>query len=99
MNPLPLKVAQKAPIFLGSGGIRAGWRLLIFVTIFLLLATLLNITLHRIPFVRAWQQAQLKGSDTAGQALVQGASLVLVITGPPRGRRRYPINQDLRAEV
>jgi uncharacterized protein len=61
--------SQFANIFMGPNGIRAGWRLLIFVVIFMGLARLAGFTLHRIPAIHAWEEAQPKGTLTAPQAI------------------------------
>jgi len=74
---------QPAPgnIFVGPHGIRAGWRLLIFLAIFLALAFGVQFILFHIPVVRAYQQAQPKGVITAaGQILGEGLSVLFLIT-------------------
>ncbi|MGC1966539.1 MAG: hypothetical protein WA673_08770, partial [Candidatus Acidiferrales bacterium] len=45
-------------IFTGQHGIRAGWRLLIFIAIFMAIGSSLNFGVHLIPAVRAWQKTQ-----------------------------------------
>lgn len=45
-------------VFKGPQGIRAGWRLLIFMALFVAIASSLNFGVHLIPAVRAWQKAQ-----------------------------------------
>jgi uncharacterized protein len=52
-------------IFLGPNGIRAGWRLLIFILLFMALGRGLNFGLRHIPALRAFTQAQPKGVFTA----------------------------------
>jgi membrane protease YdiL (CAAX protease family) len=47
-----------ADLFTGPHGIRAGWRLLIFIAIFVAIASGLNFGVHSIPAVRAWQKTQ-----------------------------------------
>jgi len=69
---------QPAPanIFVGPNGIRAGWRLLIFVAIFLALAKCVQFVLVHIPAVRAYQQAQPKDVMTpAGQIIGEGLAV------------------------
>jgi membrane protease YdiL (CAAX protease family) len=73
---------QPAPgnIFVGPNGIRAGWRLLIFVAIFLALAFCVQFVLSHIPAVRAYQQAQPKGVITpAGQIIGEGLSVFFLV--------------------
>jgi len=71
--------SQFANIFLGPNGIRAGWRLLIFLVIFLGLAQGLGFTLHRIPAIRDWEAAQSKGATTAAQVLFGEGIAVFVL--------------------
>ena len=47
-----------ANVFMGPHGIRAGWRLLIFIAIFVAIASSVNFGVRLIPSVRAWQKAQ-----------------------------------------
>jgi membrane protease YdiL (CAAX protease family) len=47
-----------ANIFMGPHGIRAGWRLLMFIAIFVAIASSVNFGVRLIPSVRAWQRAQ-----------------------------------------
>lgn len=70
-----------ASIFLGPNGIRAGWRLLIFVVIFLGLARLTGFAIHHIPAVHAWEEAQPKDTMTAAQGIFgEGiGSLMLIL--------------------
>ena len=73
---------QPAPsnIFVGPNGIRAGWRLLIFVAIFLALAFCVQFVLFHIPAVRAYQQAQPKGMITpTGQIIGEGLSVFFLV--------------------
>jgi len=71
--------SQFASIFLGPNGIRAGWRLLIFLVIFLGLAQGLSFTLHRIPAVRNWEAAQPKGAVTAAQMIFGEGIAVFIL--------------------
>jgi len=67
-------------IFVGPNGIRAGWRLLIFVAIFLALAYCIQFVLFHIPAVRAYQQSQPKGMITpAGQLIGEGLSVFFLV--------------------
>jgi membrane protease YdiL (CAAX protease family) len=67
-------------IFVGPNGIRAGWRLLIFVAIFLALAYCFQFVLFHIPAVLAYQQAQPKGVVTpAGQIIGEGLSVLFLV--------------------
>ena len=67
-------------IFVGPNGIRAGWRLLIFVAIFLALAYCVQFVLFHIPAVLAYQQAHPKGVVTpAGQIIGEGLSVLFLI--------------------
>jgi uncharacterized protein len=52
-------------IFRGPSGIRAGWRLLIFVAILVALAIGLNSSLQHIPVIAAWAKSQPAGAITA----------------------------------
>ncbi len=69
-------------IFVGPDGIRAGWRLLIFVAIFAALAGALNFTLHHIPAIQTWQKSQPKDSFTPSMLLLgEGFSgLILLVS-------------------
>ncbi len=64
-------------IFLGSNGIRAGWRLAAAVAIFLALSTVVSAALVHVPHVRAW----VAGGGPAGLFLGEGVeALALVLT-------------------
>jgi uncharacterized protein len=69
-------------IFRGPNGIRAGWRLLIFVVLFVAMAATLNFTLHHIPAVQAWNKSQPKNTFTPTLLLMgEGlSSLFLVLS-------------------
>jgi membrane protease YdiL (CAAX protease family) len=71
--------SQFANIFMGPNGIRAGWRLLIFVVIFIGLARLTGFAIHHIPAVHAWEQAQPKGTMTATQGIFEEGIAVLML--------------------
>src|SRR5580658_7500246 len=69
-------------VFVGPNGIRAGWRLLIFLAIFIALLRAAGFLLFHIPAVKAFQKVQPKGVLTAaGQISSEGlAVLVLIIS-------------------
>lgn len=71
--------SQFANIFMGPNGIRAGWRLLIFVVIFIGLGRLTGFTLHRIPAIHAWEEAQSKGTLTAVHGIFDEGVGVLIL--------------------
>ncbi len=56
--------------FQGPNGLRAGWRLLIFLALFLAVAEGLGFVLHHIPALQAWQQAQPKNQMTPAVMLL-----------------------------
>jgi uncharacterized protein len=67
-------------VFVGPNGIRAGWRLLIFLAIFVGLFLAAQSVLARIPAVRAFLQAQPKGMLTpAGQICSEGFVVVILL--------------------
>jgi uncharacterized protein len=52
---------QRSPIhnaFMGPNGIRAGWRLLIFLVLFIAIANSFGFAVRHVPAIRAWHQAQ-----------------------------------------
>ena len=57
-------------VFLGPNGIRAGWRMLIFFALFVVIARLLQAGLKLIPALERWRQAQPKGMFTPGTVLL-----------------------------
>jgi hypothetical protein len=64
-------------IFLGSDGIRAGWRLAIAIVIFLAVLTVMSVALVSVPHVRAW----VGGGGAAAIFLDEGVeALALVVT-------------------
>jgi membrane protease YdiL (CAAX protease family) len=67
-----------ANIFVGPNGIRAGWRLLMFLAIFAALAATFHFTLHHIPAVGTWQESLPKDSFVPS-ALLVGESLQVLI--------------------
>jgi uncharacterized protein len=76
--PVP-SLASK--IFLGPNGLRAGWRMLIFVAIFAVFAFLIQVGLKHIRPLQAWRHAQPKDVFTPGlMLLVEGiAALSLAL--------------------
>jgi membrane protease YdiL (CAAX protease family) len=79
--------AQRSPVhdaFMGPNGIRAGWRLLIFVVLFLAFANAIGFGLTRIPAVKAWRHAQDPKIMTApgqffGECIAIGGLLLAVL--------------------
>ena len=64
-------------IFIGSNGIRAGWRLAMAIAIFLALLTAIGAAIVRVPQVRAW----VRGGGPEGLFLGEGMlALALVVT-------------------
>jgi uncharacterized protein len=57
-SPIPEKPSMIQNIFLGPNGIRAGWRLLIFVFVVFLVSRGINFTIRHTPPVRDWLNAQ-----------------------------------------
>jgi hypothetical protein len=68
-----------AEIFLGPNGIRAGWRLLIFLVIFIALGAAVQFTVFRIPAVRGYMQSQPKSLITPGGQIVSEGLAVLCL--------------------
>ena len=67
-------------IFLGPRGIRAGWRILIFVAIFAVLGAGTNFTMHRIPAVQAWQKTLPKNGFVPSALLLgEGLSVLMLM--------------------
>jgi uncharacterized protein len=68
-------------VFLGPTGIRAGWRILIAISLIVAIAAALQVGLRSLPPIRAWLRAQPKGVMTPG-ALAFGegtAALALLL--------------------
>jgi uncharacterized protein len=78
-SPAPARPSVIQAIFLGPNGIRAGWRLLIFLCIFLALGRGLNFVLHHIPAVQQWISAQPKDSFTPASAIASEGVTVLLL--------------------
>jgi uncharacterized protein len=60
--------ARRSPIrnaFVGPNGIRAGWRLILFIVVFLTIVNTIGFGLSRIPGVHAWRQSESKDVLTA----------------------------------
>jgi uncharacterized protein len=67
-------------IFLGPNGIRAGWRLLIFILLFQALGRGLSFVLHHIPAVRAFMQSHPTDVFTAyGLIFQEGLTAFLLV--------------------
>ncbi|MGH9748123.1 MAG: lysostaphin resistance A-like protein [Candidatus Acidiferrales bacterium] len=67
-------------VFLGPNGLRAGWRLLIFVVVFFLLGKGLNFTIRHIPPLRDYLKAQNPAEFTpAGLIVREGLGVVLLV--------------------
>ncbi len=81
-SPVPPRPSVIHTIFLGPNGIRAGWRLLIFIGMFRVLGRCLNFALHHIPAVMAFMHSQPKDAFTASGLIVQEGltALLLVIS-------------------
>ena len=58
-------------IFLGPNGIRAGWRLLLFLAFFLGISFLTNKGLEHVPAFATWAKSQPKGTITAVFGIVR----------------------------
>ena len=75
----PAKRSPVANIFLGPNGLRAGWRLLIFIVIFMSLGRGLNFALHHVPAVQRWFASQPKDAFTpVGQFVSEGLIVVIL---------------------
>src|SRR5271170_2357910 len=60
---------QRSPVhnaFVGPNGIRAGWRLLIFLVFFVAFAQAFGFVFHHIPAVSTWHRSLPKNEMTAG---------------------------------
>ncbi|MGA8144831.1 MAG: CPBP family intramembrane glutamic endopeptidase [Candidatus Acidiferrales bacterium] len=66
-------------IFVGPNGIRAGWRLLIFLLVFMALTRGANFVLHRIPAVERFAASQPKDVFTPAGMLANEGLLVLLL--------------------
>lgn len=81
-TPIPA-LAPPSPganVFLGPNGIRAGWRLLIFLVIFIALAAAAQFTIVSIPTVRDYLRSQPRGLITpGGQILTEGLTVLCLL--------------------
>jgi membrane protease YdiL (CAAX protease family) len=67
-------------VFLGPNGIRAGWRMLIAVALFVLFALVIQAILKHIPPLEAWQHAQSRTAFTpALLILAEGVSVLSLV--------------------
>jgi uncharacterized protein len=83
IHPAGMQHPARENFFMGPNGIRAGWRLLLFICIFLGCASGLNFLVHHTPLA-AWYDAQDKTMMTAPtQIFLEGIALfaLLVATG------------------
>jgi hypothetical protein len=68
---------QRSPIlnlFVGTTGIRAGWRLLLFIVFFRVITTIMSSALKRIPAIHAWRLAQDPNVLTPSDQIYRGAA-------------------------
>src|ERR1700684_3401680 len=76
----PRPQAGAGNVFVGPNGIRAGWRLLIFLAIFIGLLRSAGFVLSRLPAAQAFQRAQPKGVLTpVGQIISEGLAVVILL--------------------
>jgi len=79
---LPAAESAMKSAFLGPNGIRAGWRLAIFLIIFVALAASINAILHRIPYITQHFPPPKKGEPavmTPGALIFGEGSTVLLL--------------------
>lgn len=72
--------AQRSPIhnaFVGPNGIRAGWRLLIFLVFFVCIMQSFGFVFHHIPAVSAWHRALPKNEMTGAGTIFDEGFMVL----------------------
>jgi uncharacterized protein len=62
--PGPAKRSTLEAIFLGPNGIRAGWRLLLFIAFFLAIAASISFVLRHIPPIYAWHHGHPRNEMT-----------------------------------
>ncbi len=79
--PGPVRRANTVTsIFLGPNGLRAGWRILIFMALFVAQGKVLNLVLHRIPAVAAMHKALPPDVMTPGVLMFdEGLSVALLL--------------------
>jgi len=76
----PEKIAQM--IFLGPNGIRAGWRLLIWILLVAFFGVIISVSIHKIPALAQYQQQPVKGQQeimTPGSLIVGEGGIVLAL--------------------
>lgn len=93
-HPGDIAPAESSPspianVFKGPNGIRAGWRLLLFIAFFMVIVSSVNFGLRLIPSVRAWQKVQnpqvmtpsfmIMGEGIAALSLIAAAWLMSLI--------------------
>jgi uncharacterized protein len=67
-------------VFIGPNGLRAGWRIAIFVLLFIIFGKILNYALHSIPSIVAWHKAVGGNVMTPGLLLFdEGTAVGLVL--------------------
>lgn len=79
-DPVPMKPSTMHNIFVGPNGIRAGWRLLIFLALAYSLSRGLSFGIRHIPTLRDFAASQQQGSFTPlGLIVFEGLSVVLIV--------------------
>jgi membrane protease YdiL (CAAX protease family) len=82
-TPTPTARITGKKFFFGPNGIRAGWRMLIAIALFVLFVFLMQAGVKRVPAFEAWRHSVPKGVFTPGIMLiaegVQTLSLVLAV--------------------
>jgi uncharacterized protein len=80
--PPPSAEAAVTKVFVGPNGIRAGWRLAIWLILFILLAAIINAILHRIPYIAQNFPGPKKGEPEVmtpwGQIFSEGSTVLLL---------------------
>ena len=79
-NPAPPPASAVRMVFLGPNGLRAGWRILIFIALFVGQGKVLNIVLHKIPAVVAMHKGLAGDVMTPGVLMFdEGLSVALLL--------------------
>ncbi|MGA8036009.1 MAG: CPBP family glutamic-type intramembrane protease [Candidatus Acidiferrales bacterium] len=79
-SPAPPPASALRTAFLGPNGLRAGWRILIFIALFAGQGKVLNLVLHRIPAVVAMHKGLPTDVMTAGVLMFdEGLSVALLL--------------------
>ena len=79
-NPAPPPASAVRTVFLGANGLRAGWRILIFIALFVGQGKVLNIVLHKIPAVVAMHKGLAGDMMTPGVLMFdEGLSVALLL--------------------